>query len=68
MSCRICGRNSCTESFHSLKEQEEHEETFGKYEDKIDDLVDKLKESKHLNDLMWSILTKEQREEIEQKL
>ena len=22
MSCRICGRSSCTESFHSLEEQE----------------------------------------------
>ena len=25
MSCRICGRNSCTESFHPIQEQEEHE-------------------------------------------
>ena len=21
MSCRICGRNSCTESFHSIEQQ-----------------------------------------------
>lgn len=26
MSCRICGRNSCTESFHSLEEQDKYEE------------------------------------------
>jgi len=25
MSCRICHRDSCTESFHSIKEQEEYE-------------------------------------------
>jgi hypothetical protein len=30
MSCRICGRNSCTESFHSLEEQEKYEEQNGK--------------------------------------
>jgi uncharacterized coiled-coil protein SlyX len=30
MSCRICGRNSCCESFHSIEEQE----SFYKYEDK----------------------------------
>ena len=27
MSCRICGRGNCTESFHSIEEQEE----FDKY-------------------------------------
>ena len=27
MSCRICGRSDCTESFHSIKEQERYEET-----------------------------------------
>lgn len=25
MGCRICGRSSCTESFHSIEEQEEFE-------------------------------------------
>ena len=25
MSCKICGRSSCTESFHSIEEQEEFE-------------------------------------------
>jgi hypothetical protein len=26
MSCQICGKNSCSKSFHSLTEQEAHEE------------------------------------------
>lgn len=26
MACRICGRSSCTESFHSLEEQIEFED------------------------------------------
>jgi len=26
MACRICGRYSCTESFHSIEEQEQYEE------------------------------------------
>jgi len=26
MACRICGRSSCTESFHSIEEQERYEE------------------------------------------
>ena len=30
MACRICGRSSCTESFHSLEEQDKYEEKDGK--------------------------------------
>lgn len=26
MSCKICGRNACTASFHSFAEQERHEQ------------------------------------------
>ncbi len=26
MTCKICGRNSCTESFHSLEAQQEYED------------------------------------------
>ena len=26
MACRICGRQSCTECFHSIEEQEEYEQ------------------------------------------
>ena len=43
MSCEICGRVSCTRSFHALEEQERHDETYGKYEDKIDELKDRVK-------------------------
>ena len=32
MTCKICGRQACTESFHSLKEQEEFETKTGRYE------------------------------------
>lgn len=31
MSCKICGRTACTESFHSLEEQEEFETKTGRY-------------------------------------
>ena len=31
MGCKICGRSSCTESFHSLEEQEEFETKTGRY-------------------------------------
>jgi len=27
MSCEICGRNSCTRSFHSIREQEEFDKS-----------------------------------------
>ena len=45
MGCKICGRNSCAESFHSIKEQEE----FEKYENRLDrynyrGLIELLKE------------------------
>ncbi|KKM67248.1 hypothetical protein LCGC14_1472960 [marine sediment metagenome] len=31
MACKICGRNSCTECFHSIEEQEEFETKTGRY-------------------------------------
>ena len=45
MSCKICDRYSCTESFHSTEEQYE----FEKYENQLDrysrrDLIELLKE------------------------
>ena len=45
MSCKICDRYSCTESFHSIEEQNE----FEKYENQLDrysrrDLIELLKE------------------------
>lgn len=32
MSCDICGRGSCTESFHSLEEQERYEKVIEAFE------------------------------------
>lgn len=32
MTCKICGRGACTESFHSIEEQEEFETKTGRYE------------------------------------
>ena len=31
MACKICGRNSCTECFHSIEEQQEFENKTGRY-------------------------------------
>ena len=31
MPCEICGRSSCTRSFHSIKEQEEFDTKTGRY-------------------------------------
>jgi hypothetical protein len=38
MSCKICGRNACTESFHSIEEQEEFETKTGRYAPDEEDL------------------------------
>ena len=38
MGCEICGRNSCTRSFHSLQEQEEFDSV-----NKTDEIKDRLK-------------------------
>ena len=32
MSCDICGRGSCSESFHSLEEQERYEKVIEAFE------------------------------------
>ena len=46
MSCRICGRTACTESFHSLEEQEEFETKTGRYaeEDRANEYFNDPKE------------------------
>ena len=38
MACRICRRTSCTESFHSLDEQETFDQIAGPFEDRIREL------------------------------
>lgn len=37
MACEICGRNSCTRSFHSIKEQERFDDR-QKMSNNVDDL------------------------------
>ena len=37
MSCEICGRSSCTRSFHTLEAQERYDERM-KMSDDVDDL------------------------------
>lgn len=39
MSCEICGRSSCTRSFHSIEAQERHDE-----KQEMSDDVDELRE------------------------
>lgn len=35
MSCKICGRNSCTESFHSIEEQQSFEEITNNVKERV---------------------------------
>jgi hypothetical protein len=39
MSCKICGRGNCTESFHSIEDQEDHEKTFGIFKERMVDTI-----------------------------
>lgn len=43
MSCDICGRGSCTESFHSMEEQERYEKVIEAF-NKARALRDKVRE------------------------
>ena len=67
MGCRICGRGSCTQSFHSLEEQQEHEEIYGMWEDKIEELNNEIKKLKKDNNKMYNLLTDEQMVEFEEE-
>lgn len=35
MACEICGRNSCTRSFHALDEQKDFDEVADKVKDRV---------------------------------
>ncbi len=39
MACEICGRNSCTKSFHSLEEQSEHDNIADAIKDRIKERI-----------------------------
>lgn len=65
MSCEICGRNSCSYSFHSIGEQERYDEQFSKHEDKISDLKDRISQLEKENEILQKLLTDEQYEEFQ---
>lgn len=68
MACKICKRNSCTESFHSLEEQKKYEDLFGEYENKVDELKDRVKWLGKAFDILYNLLNDEQIEEAERKI
>jgi len=39
MACKICGKNACIESFHSLEEQEEFETKTGRYAEETENPI-----------------------------
>jgi putative component of toxin-antitoxin plasmid stabilization module len=39
MGCEICGRNSCTKSFHSIEEQEHFDEIADKIKDRAKEYI-----------------------------
>ena len=39
MACEICGRNSCTASFHSIEEQQNFDEVADKIKDRMRDTL-----------------------------
>lgn len=43
MSCKICGRGACCESFHSFEEQNEFEQVELKVKDNIRSILSKKK-------------------------
>lgn len=56
MSCRICGRGACTESFHSIEEQEKDEEIITRTEDRMrNNLTNRINkiEGQHINEVYW---------------
>ena len=68
MGCSICGRGNCCRSFHSLEQQAEHDEAFGKYEDKIYDLKEENTRLEKENDILWNFLNSEQVEDAEKQI
>ncbi len=53
MSCEICGRGSCTRSFHSLEAQEEFDNTADQIKERARDFIkDKVERLKgdHIED------------------
>jgi len=57
MSCEICGRSSCTRSFHSLEEQQNFDDIQDPIKDKLIDKikyrVDRIDGEWHTDDEYW---------------
>ena len=64
MTCSICGRGNCTASFHSLDEQEKHDELFGEYEYRIGVLRDEVERLAKENAMYWDVMTHEQKIQV----
>jgi hemerythrin-like domain-containing protein len=67
MSCRICGRSSCTESFHCIEEQE----VFNKYYDEalkydVRDIMGLIQENDELRERITEL--ESENESLEDKL
>jgi hypothetical protein len=62
MSCSICGRGSCTKSFHSIEEQEKHDKYADMSEDRlIRECVDLSDEVSNLSDSIESLSSENER-------
>ena len=68
MGCKICGKNYCLASFHTFEEQDEYDETFGPFENRINMLKDRKCELEKQVDVLWDIITEEQKEENKKDL
>ena len=57
MSCEICGRSSCTKSFHSLEEQENFDNVADEIKERakriITNKVNRLTDNYDENDVYW---------------
>lgn len=42
MACKICWRNSCTSSFHSVEEQEKHDEQNERFKDYLERKISRM--------------------------
>lgn len=68
MACKICGRNNCDKSFHTLEEQDDFDDRFGKYITTIDEQKNKIKTLEKENETLWLRLTPVERDELEKEL
>ena len=68
MGCKICGKSTCIASFHTFEEQDEDNESFAPFENRINMLKDRKSELEKQVDVLWDIITEEQKEENKRDL